>query len=251
MKRKIDLPIITLDVDWAPDWMIDQAASDLRISSVRATWFITHMSPAIQSLMQDPLFEIGLHPNFLAGSSHGDTPAAVLDHVRALAPQATAVRTHSLMQSEPLLELMATSYGMRVDCSLHLPLVGDLKPHRLRFGADSPWMTRLPHLFQDNMYMFLGRPWNLDNSWFQNPGLKIMDFHPIHVALNSSSMEEYEHLKKRGRLSDLRPTDIAPRDPAALGAGTLFRQVIASLRNSQSLTVSQCATIWEQENEQA
>ncbi len=68
---------ITLDVDWAPDFMIDAAAQALVDREVKATWFVTHASPAVERLREHPdLFELGIHPNFLAGSSHGATPAA-------------------------------------------------------------------------------------------------------------------------------------------------------------------------------
>ena len=39
---------------------------------VRATFFVTHESPALQRLKDRPdLFELGIHPNFLPGSTHG------------------------------------------------------------------------------------------------------------------------------------------------------------------------------------
>src|SRR5207244_3974947 len=80
-------------------------AEQLMASQVRATWFVTHMSPAISRLRRNPeLFELGIHPNFLPGSTHGDTPDAVLRHCRALVPDAVSMRTHCLVQSTLLLE---------------------------------------------------------------------------------------------------------------------------------------------------
>lgn len=40
-------PLITIDVDWAPDFAIDPVANALLDAGVSATWFITHASPAI------------------------------------------------------------------------------------------------------------------------------------------------------------------------------------------------------------
>src|ERR1035441_3475149 len=80
---------ISMDVDWAPDFAIDFVAERLIASRVRATWFVTHRSPAIERLRQHrDLFELGIHPNFLPGSSHGDSPAAVLQHCMGLVQDA-------------------------------------------------------------------------------------------------------------------------------------------------------------------
>src|SRR4051794_10356042 len=98
--------VVTLDVDWAPDFMIDAAAAALVQHGVRATWFVTHASPAIDRLGERPdLFELGIHPNFREGTTHGDDPIA---HLLEIVPGARCARTHSLLQSTPLLErLMA------------------------------------------------------------------------------------------------------------------------------------------------
>jgi peptidoglycan/xylan/chitin deacetylase (PgdA/CDA1 family) len=64
---------VTLDVDWASDAMIDQTARILLEHEVPATWFITHASAAVDRLRDHPeLFELGIHPNFLPGSTHGE-----------------------------------------------------------------------------------------------------------------------------------------------------------------------------------
>ena len=90
---------ITLDIDWAPDHVIDRIAAQLIDARVRATWFVTHQSPAIDRLRARPdLFELGIHPNFLNQSTHGETPAEVLAHCMALVPDARSMRTHSLVQ---------------------------------------------------------------------------------------------------------------------------------------------------------
>ena len=83
---------ITLDIDWAPDFMIERVAGALLSKGVKATWFVTHRSLAIDRLRHHPeLFELGIHPNFAAGSSHGDTPEAVLGHVIDLVPDAVDI----------------------------------------------------------------------------------------------------------------------------------------------------------------
>jgi len=82
---------ITLDVDWAPDFVIEDVAELLINSSVRATWFVTHASSAIDDLRKRPdLFELGIHPNFLPGSTQGADVDSVLNHCMSLVPDAVS-----------------------------------------------------------------------------------------------------------------------------------------------------------------
>ena len=50
----MNAPVLTLDVDWAPDWVIDEVSAILVEKRVRATWFVTHGSPAIERLKDYP-----------------------------------------------------------------------------------------------------------------------------------------------------------------------------------------------------
>ena len=98
--------LVTLDVDWAPDCVIDAVAALLIDANVRATWFITHESPALDRLRQRPdLFELGIHPNFFPGSTHGTDPKEILRHCMSLVPEAKSIRTHGLYQSGQIFEI--------------------------------------------------------------------------------------------------------------------------------------------------
>src|SRR4030066_1641297 len=104
MKNACDDYIITIDVDWAPDWMIEYMANVLIKKHVKSTWFVTHISPAIKIIHQRiDLFEIGVHPNCLFGSTHGNNEDEVLRHIKELIPDAITMRTHALYQSTPFL----------------------------------------------------------------------------------------------------------------------------------------------------
>ncbi|MBA3771233.1 MAG: hypothetical protein H0X13_01730 [Ramlibacter sp.] len=240
--------LLTLDIDWAPDWMVTEAADLLVRAGVRATWFVTHRSPVLTELLSEPLFEVGVHPNFLPGSSHGSEPASVMQHVLDMVPGARTVRTHSLFQSERHSQMMAEDFGIRTDCSLLLMDSAHVAPHRVRFSSQGPWLTRVPHVFQDNMFMFSGRRWSLDHSAFSSPGLKVFDFHPVHLALNAHAFDVYEQLRCTGKpLADVTRADVqALRNPGA-GAATLFRSLIDRMRDG-SFTIDQYVDLWEAES---
>lgn len=81
MKQLHSVTALTIDIDWVPDWIIEEVASILIDHNVKATWFVTHASPAVDKLQQMPeLFELGMHPNCLPGSTHGDTEDEVQFH---------------------------------------------------------------------------------------------------------------------------------------------------------------------------
>ena len=101
----ISQPVITIDIDWAPDFMIDYCMQILLVAQVKATWFITHKSPMLDKLRQYPdLFELGIHPNFYPNSSHGESEEAIIGYCMDLVPEARSMRTHGLCQSSYLLK---------------------------------------------------------------------------------------------------------------------------------------------------
>ena len=221
---------LTFDIDWAPDFVIDAVAAPLIEHSVRATWFVTHLSPAILQLAMRPdLFELGIHPNFLAGSDHGSTPAEVLNHCMQLVPDAVSVRTHALMQSGPLLDEILTHTPVTIDSSLFLPRMPGIQPIPYwRRGTRTLW--RIPFFWSDLAEAERDvADWSLA-SLLNGPGLKVLDFHPIHVQLNSSDGEAYRRLKEAcPRLQEASQQLVAAHRNPGSGAGTLFDEVVSHL----------------------
>jgi hypothetical protein len=188
--------VLTLDVDWASDAIIDSVASLLVERRVKATWFITHQSPAVNRLRaHGDLFELGIHPNMLPGSTHGATEDASLAHVLAIVPGARTMRTHGLYQTSNFLVKAASQFGVQVDVSLFLPRAPHLQPHRLTWGPASLW--RIPYFWEDDSEMFEAHPiWSLEDERLAVAGLRVFDFHPVHVALNTERFDRYDKLRK-------------------------------------------------------
>ena len=219
-------PVVTLDIDWAPDFMIEEIATLLRRHEVRATWFVTHASPAIDALARTPeLFELGLHPNFLPGSTHGTTHDEVWRHITGIVPDARALRTHGLYQSSPLLAAAAARWGVEVDVSLFLPRAAHLQPHRLRRGPAT--LVRLPYFWEDDDEMFEPAPaWTLRDPRLCVDGLRIFDFHPVHLALNTTDYDHYVRLKTERALHAWAPDFVASHRTAGPGPRTLFLEIL-------------------------
>lgn len=225
--------LITLDIDWAPDFVIDWVADQLITHRVRATWFVTHASPSIERLRRhSDLFELGIHPNFLPGSTHGQTPAEVLKYCMKIVPEAVSMRTHSLVQSTPLLEQVMTRTPITRDVSLFMPYAAHLHP--IEYHLKGHVLHRFPYYWEDDFEMHRPRPnWCLAPLCETGLGLKIFNFHPIYIYLNSTNFESYHTIKQRHRELSNVPQRVVDKY-VALGEGTrtFLMEMVAYLTKS-------------------
>ncbi len=239
---------LTLDIDWAPDFAIDFVADKLVEHQVRATWFVTHESPAIIRLKQYPeLFELGIHPNFFPGSSHGASVDAVLRYCMALVPEAVSARTHGLLQSTRLLGQILAQTPIKIDVSLFLPHTPHLRP------VEYPWeghtLLRIPYFWEDDFEMeYRTRArWDLRPLMEETDGLKIFNFHPLLVLLNAINMEPIRALKQIiPRFSEATQSDVNTFIRGGRGTRTAFMEVIDYLAATrQSVRIRDICAQWQ------
>jgi hypothetical protein len=189
---------ITLDIDWAHDDVIRYCADLLSRNNVQATWFVTHHSPAIDELKRNPLFELGIHPNFnplLLNGSHekGCTAENVLQSILKIVPGASSVRSHSLTQNSSLTQLFLEN-NIKKELNVFVPIQSGIivKPF-LHFEG----IVELPHVWEDDIHMRYEVGYDVIlNSILGYQGLTILDFHPIHLYLNQTTFTGYEAAKK-------------------------------------------------------
>jgi hypothetical protein len=195
-----DAVVLTLDIDWAIDEVLADCIDLVEGACVPATWFVTHDTPLLERLRNNKNFELGIHPNFnplLEGK--GSCAEYVIDSILEIVPEAVSIRSHSLTQSSRLLDLFR-SKGLRYDCNYFIPEQAGivLKPWRLHNG-----MIRVPHFWEDDIACIHqnGAPVN-ELIW--RHGLKVFDFHPIHIFLNSADLSQYERTKN----SNVKPSEL-------------------------------------------
>lgn len=180
---------LTMDIDWAIDPVIDFSIELLEQHRCKATIFVTHNSPSIRSLMKNPLFEVGIHPNFneLTNGRCEDTAINQIENILDVTGPVQSVRSHSLFQSSRILDHF-NALGIRYDCNLYLPSEAnlDLKPWYHWNG-----MVRVPHFWEDDVN-FLKESSVSPFSLIQMRSLKVFDFHPIHIFLNTVSFQHYK-----------------------------------------------------------
>lgn len=232
--------LLTLDTDWAPDFAIDGAADVLIEKKVKATWLITHSSPAVNRLKNHPhLFELGIHPNFLPSSTHGRTIDEVLRHCLKIVPDAVSMRAHSLFTSTPILSRVIETTDIQTDLSLFLPHAHYLQP--VKFWWKKQSLIRIPFFFEDDFEMESDNPrWQIAQILPRVfAGLKIFNFHPIHIYLNSSDLVNYERLKKSAAVSLnlIKEQQARPFILSKSGTKTLFLELVNRLSTTNSLRV--------------
>lgn len=232
---------LTFDVDWAPDWAIEDCLNICLKHNIPCTVFVTHSSSILKDLLSDPRIEVGIHPNFLEGSSHGSKTEEVLDFCFDLVPDATVMRTHNLVQTTQLFGTIADNYRkIEIDCSIFLPNHTGLRPVNMYYGITSRRITRIPYFWEDDHYA-VDPDCNWDGS-FKKPetiGYKVFDFHPIHVVSNMCSLESYSRLKKIKDVINFSRKDIESIYNHQSGCKTFFERLISENLTGKFYTMSE------------
>ncbi|MGE5506083.1 MAG: hypothetical protein ACM31L_16805 [Actinomycetota bacterium] len=180
--------VFTSDIDWASEACIADLCDTVAGFDVVPTAFVTHASSELSRRQRGGSVRLEIHPNFLPGSSHGDTPAGVIDHVLGLVPDAACSRSHAMYDSSPaLIELVGR--GIRYDSNLALYLQSNLVPLEMWIG-----IPRFPIFWGDDIHWRRGGSWDFSAyaERFFTPGLKILSVHPFMFALNIPDHEFYE-----------------------------------------------------------
>ncbi|UCC43552.1 MAG: methyltransferase domain-containing protein [Candidatus Zixiibacteriota bacterium] len=192
----------TSDIDWAPEWAIETLWERFDGLSVPLTPFVTHQSAFLkQRLSSDDRVGVGLHPNFLPGSTHGSTPEAAVDHLFDIWPDASTFRSHSFVDSTPITDLFAAR-GLHYDSNLCLFLQPGCVPLRHNSG-----MWRFPVFWEDDIHYKRGLAFefNLLRSHLETPGLKIFNIHPLLYSLNVPGNDFYNSIRAQLEEPSARP----------------------------------------------
>jgi len=246
MMKKLDIfnksePVITFDVDWAPDYVIDYVSEKLENLKIKATWFVTHYSHSIQKLLDNPLFEIGIHPNFYNNSTQGNGIDDILKNMKKIVNNAKSIRTHGLYQSSEML-LKLNKYGIENDVSILFSNDSNITPHYSKFFK----ITRIPFYWEDDVEMENEIDWNDIKKHFNIFGLKIFNFHPIHIFLNSNNMKNYNKLKGK-KYPNINEKNILEFKNNSLGTETFFDILIDNLNKTKTYTINEISKIFNED----
>lgn len=185
-------PLLTFDVDWAHDFIIEDTLSLVDHYSVKSTWMMTH-STDMESRIRKSGHEIGIHPNFnpllMGDRSKGISAEHIVADLLTQFPDSKSVRSHSLVQSSRLSQLFY-GFGLRFESNDYLPgsVFSSIQPFIAETG-----MIKVPYIFSDELTCLSDHIHV--STLCEREGLKVFDFHPIHVFLNTESLERYERTR--------------------------------------------------------
>jgi len=158
---------------------------------VVTTAYATHTSEALAKAETAGEVRIGLHPNFLPQSSHGETREDVIKHIFDLFPKARSFRSHCMVDDTHIsIEMKARN--ILYDSNLCLYLQSGLVPLHHWTG-----IPRFPMFWADDIHWRRGGDFKLAayEDLFFSPGLKIIGVHPFMYTLNLSDHDTYTRLK--------------------------------------------------------
>jgi len=191
----LDEPIFcfTSDVDWASEDALQIQQDIYDRYGIQTTYFVTHKSPLLERWHKEGKIQLGIHPNFLPGSSHGNTIDEVLDTVMKFAPRARCFRSHRCFDVAPVTDALVKR-GLLYDSNLITNLQQGISPLKHESG-----LIRFPCFYEDGIHFKWRRRWDFREfeKIFNQPGLKIISHHPMITAMNVTTAEKWGILKTK------------------------------------------------------
>lgn len=198
--------MLSLDIDWAPDEVIEYSLSILESYGITATLFMTHL---IDIDTRD--HEIAIHPNFTTLELDKHIADRMQDY-----PDSQGVRSHSFFFTERLRPVYK-NYGFMYQSNVMMYMQENIQPYFM-----APGMVEVPLCWMDNFYIVMESDkadFVLPPGYLERPGLKLFNFHPVHVYLNTCSLEDYEKAKQFYHRSE---ELVKYRNTARRGVGDMF-----------------------------
>ncbi len=198
LKDKI---FLTFDLDWCSDEVLLYTLEIIEKNDIKATFFVTHYTPLIERMRKNPNIELGIHPNFnflLNGDfRHGKNVEEVIRYYKDIIPEALSVRSHSMTQSSFILDKFE-KYGLLYDCNTFIPYSSGIKNKPYKHWTKN--LIKVPYFWEDDIHMIYRWDWDV-KLFISYEGIKVFDFHPIHIFLNCESMNRYNEAKKNNFLN--------------------------------------------------
>lgn len=239
--KSFPLIAITFDTDWAPDELVDYCVELCLEYRVKVTLFCTHpgedVSRKSTNLMKRGYpkdTELAIHPKFVRGVSFRETLALLSEEY----PDAKGVRSHSILVGWEIIQAYE-EVGIQYDSNflLHFKSVWPF----FYTGANNG-VLELPIYFMDQPYCGFASPKFHSSVFNIKRGLRVFDFHPIHVYLNTNDLRVYQAAKQYYH----DPIKLIEYRAAGEGIYSLLTSLLTYVRanNIPTYTMSEINTLW-------
>ena len=187
-----NLVCFTMDIDWASEYAIASALSMFREARLPVTVFVTHKSAEIDRTLAAGEIKCAIHPNFMPDSSQGGSYQEVVDFCYDLLPNARLFRAHRYYEVNDTMELLV-QHGIVAESNL-CTLLDVVPPFLHRSNT-----INFPIFWEDGAYLYHYNGFDYDSFWKQlnQPGLKVLNMHPMHLMLNTPYFSYTREIKDR------------------------------------------------------
>ena len=216
--------IISFDIDWAPDYVLEDALTLAHKLGIKPTLFLTHDSPLLKKIFRENNYEFGLHPNFeklLNGdASNGRNSVEVLKKLTQCYSGIKIIRSHSLTTSSRLKALFQKN-GFLIESSF---ISHGTKKKFPNFWKEYSGLLHVPITWEDDVWFTLNDKDPIIHlpKILQSEKLNVLTFHPIHLYLNTTDIRHYE--KSRKFLNN--PEELIKlRDTKNIGVRSIFKNI--------------------------
>lgn len=224
--------LVTIDIDWACESAIEETLGYLKDLKIKPTVFTTHNSKAIEQVLGT--IEVGLHPNFTPGSSHGQTIDEVVRYVTDLPHNMAAFRCHRFFTCNTSKQALLEA-GMRISSNTCTDLE-ILPTFKDRFN-----MLEIPVFLEDGGYLWRKHPLVLDQTLqdkLSMDGYKVILIHPMHFSLNTPNFEYMYDIKQtisRYQWNNLTSNQLSQMRCKSRGIRDLMQDILTSCDNFMTI----------------
>ena len=214
------------DVDWASEDVMGEYFRIVNALDIKPTLFVTHESKIIESNFKSGKIERGIHPNFLANSSHGSSFYEIASSCVKFAPEAYGFRSHRLFDVTDITHLLINEFNFKYVSNLGTILHGYIRPILHESG-----LVHIPIFFEDGTHLYNQLDLNFKKygDLFNVPGIKTISFHPMNFVFNSPNMPFIRHIKDsltREEYSNIRIETIDKLKNTEMGIGQTVLNIV-------------------------
>ena len=214
----------TSDIDWASEATIQYSHELVANDAIKITYFNTHPSAYLKQLADKQLIKMLVHPNFLPDSSHGNSFKEVIDYCVGLVPGADGFRSHRYFEVNDIMDDFANRNFKFVSNICTRCEVG-LKPFYHRSG-----LVSIPIFLEDGGYLLMDKTLDFERliPALSSPGLKVINFHPAHMAFNTPDFAYTRQVKdrlSRAAWNNMSHDDIKKIEYKGVGIRTIIQQI--------------------------
>ena len=228
----------TSDIDWASEAVIKRYFKELPLDLLKLTVFVTHKSEVIEREFLAERIQRGIHPNFLPGSSHGNSFREIIDTCMSFAPEATCTRSHRAFDVTDTAHLLRNEYHFKCCSNTITTMTPKITPYWLESK-----LLQIPVFFEEGSFLYnrLGLSIQPYRKYFTAPGLKVISFHPINMAFNTpeiSWMRQIKDSMTREEFNHIDDDMINRRRNNGRGAFNLVTEIIELAQHLQAPILS-------------